>query len=358
MTQGHGHKANDVFAPKGAWQSDVSASKKCLGYEPFGSLLPGRNYSSGSYRFGFGGQEKDDEVHNATGTSYTAEYWQYDPRIGRRWNIDPITFPWQSSYACFNNNPIYFIDPQGLFGTKKEAKQYKKDHDIKGKIKEGDDGVWSINSKKGGYSIWNDTEFGMGVVKGALITAPEFQKGNTGRDDRRDGDRRRDWRTRNYGRGWNASTMDERGTELLGRWLNGSGEDLRVEGGKWGAYMQDNDLLNAQIKEILEADAKMRTAGGAFSYSGFAEIENGYFTGYEMLHGTHAGVGGFTMNGTATVVDASTVKYKLTIAWHDVIDPNPIYSTDVSSSNFLELFYNPQDYEVHIRWKDKITVNR
>ena len=32
------------------------------GYEAFGSLLPGRNYSSGSYRFGFQGQDKDDEV--------------------------------------------------------------------------------------------------------------------------------------------------------------------------------------------------------------------------------------------------------------------------------------------------------
>ena len=29
------------------------------GYEPFGSLLPGRNYSSDAYRFGFQGQEKE-----------------------------------------------------------------------------------------------------------------------------------------------------------------------------------------------------------------------------------------------------------------------------------------------------------
>jgi hypothetical protein len=35
----------------------------------FVSLLPGRNYSSDAYRFGFQGQEKDDEVHGATGTS-------------------------------------------------------------------------------------------------------------------------------------------------------------------------------------------------------------------------------------------------------------------------------------------------
>jgi RHS repeat-associated protein len=61
------------------------------------------------------GQEKDDEIAGS-GNSYTAEYWQYDSRLGRRWNVDPITYPWQSSYAAFNNNPIYFTDPLGLEG--------------------------------------------------------------------------------------------------------------------------------------------------------------------------------------------------------------------------------------------------
>jgi RHS repeat-associated protein len=83
------------------------------GYEAFGSLLPGRNYSSDSYRFGFNSQEKDDEVFWATGTSYTAEFWQYDSRIGRRWNIDPVDKPWQSRYHAFSNNPIAKIDPNG-----------------------------------------------------------------------------------------------------------------------------------------------------------------------------------------------------------------------------------------------------
>jgi len=83
------------------------------GYEAFGSLLPGRNYSSGSYRFGFNGQEKDDEVFGATGTSYTADFWQYDSRTGRRWNIDPVVKPHESSYLAFSGNPIYFADPNG-----------------------------------------------------------------------------------------------------------------------------------------------------------------------------------------------------------------------------------------------------
>jgi hypothetical protein len=55
------------------------------------------------------GQEKDDEL---AGT-YSAEYWQYDARLGRRWNVDPVDYPWQSSYTPFNNNPIYFEDSDG-----------------------------------------------------------------------------------------------------------------------------------------------------------------------------------------------------------------------------------------------------
>ena len=70
-----------------------------------------------SCSFGFNGQEKDNEVYGE-GNSYTAEYWQYDPRIGRRWNVDPATgeYAHQSPYVCFNDNPIYFKDPSGLEG--------------------------------------------------------------------------------------------------------------------------------------------------------------------------------------------------------------------------------------------------
>ncbi|NQY09955.1 MAG: hypothetical protein HRT71_10645, partial [Flavobacteriales bacterium] len=56
----------------------------------FGMEIPGRLKSnSPSYRYGFNGQEKDDEI-KGNGNSYTAQYWQYDPRLGRRWNTDPV----------------------------------------------------------------------------------------------------------------------------------------------------------------------------------------------------------------------------------------------------------------------------
>jgi RHS repeat-associated protein len=70
-----------------------------------------------SYRFHFNGQEADNEVAGS-GNSYTAEFWQYDSRLGRRWNVDPMTarYAGLSPYATFNNCPIVFIDPLGLEG--------------------------------------------------------------------------------------------------------------------------------------------------------------------------------------------------------------------------------------------------
>jgi len=80
-------------------------------YYPFGFQMPGRVYQ-GSYRYGFNGQEKVDEIAGS-GNSYTAEFWQYDPRIGRRWNVDPVVKIHESPYACFANNPLCFRDPIG-----------------------------------------------------------------------------------------------------------------------------------------------------------------------------------------------------------------------------------------------------
>jgi hypothetical protein len=82
-----------------------------------GSLMPGRSYSSTpNYRYGFNsGSEKDDEIYGIAGSLYTTEFRELDTRLGGRWwSPDPIVKPWESPYAGFANNPIYFSDPMGL----------------------------------------------------------------------------------------------------------------------------------------------------------------------------------------------------------------------------------------------------
>lgn len=86
-------------------------------YSPFGVQLDGRSTTNGNYRFGFQGQEKDDEVVGK-GNSYTAEFWQYDSRLGRRWNTDPVVKEHESPYATFANNPVCYIDPNGADSAK------------------------------------------------------------------------------------------------------------------------------------------------------------------------------------------------------------------------------------------------
>lgn len=46
---------------------------------------------------------------------HTAEYWEYDPRIARRWNVDPKPTAWESPYLVNGGNPIFYTDPFGDF---------------------------------------------------------------------------------------------------------------------------------------------------------------------------------------------------------------------------------------------------
>ncbi len=75
--------------------------------------------SSTTYRFSINGQEKDVELNeNIT----TALYWEYDSRIGRRWNIDPKPLIGLSEYACFGDNPILYEDVKGDFSIPNHKK--------------------------------------------------------------------------------------------------------------------------------------------------------------------------------------------------------------------------------------------
>ena len=122
-------------------------------YEPFGAPLPDRTLSENNnkYRFGFNGQIKDDEVYGE-GSSYTAEFWQYDPRTARRWNIDPKPIPSISPYATFEDNPILYADPFG-------------DKIINGHKEERDKAQDKMNQKKNALDAFNGNTEAKGYKK-------------------------------------------------------------------------------------------------------------------------------------------------------------------------------------------------
>jgi RHS repeat-associated protein len=96
---------------KYANRPDITSSND---YYPFGYPMPGRNDNLTNYRFGFNGQESDNEVYGEK-SSYAFEFRNYDARLGRWWGIDPLRekYPSWSPYSFAMNSPIRFIDIDG-----------------------------------------------------------------------------------------------------------------------------------------------------------------------------------------------------------------------------------------------------
>ena len=86
-------------------------------YYAFGSLMPGRNYNSSKYRYGYNGKEQDPEWQG-TGNSYDYGFRIYNPRIAKFLSVDPLfqSYPWLSTYQFAQNDPIRNIDIDGLEG--------------------------------------------------------------------------------------------------------------------------------------------------------------------------------------------------------------------------------------------------
>jgi RHS repeat-associated protein len=76
---------------------------------------PNRHESSDKYRFGFQGQEKDDEI-KGEGNSINYKYRMHDPRVGRFFAVDPMyrQYSWNSPYAFSENIVIHGVEIEGL----------------------------------------------------------------------------------------------------------------------------------------------------------------------------------------------------------------------------------------------------
>lgn len=79
-----------------------------------------------SYRYGFNGQEKIDEIHG-TGNYLDFTFRGYNPRIGRFLAMDPLskTYPHLTPYQFASNTPIQAIDIDGLEGIIFHVKQFQ-----------------------------------------------------------------------------------------------------------------------------------------------------------------------------------------------------------------------------------------
>jgi RHS repeat-associated protein len=78
-------------------------------------LVPNRYGSSDSYRYGFQGQEMDNEI-KGEGNSLNYTFRMHDPRIGRFFAIDPLApkYPFYSPYQFSGNRVIDMVELEGL----------------------------------------------------------------------------------------------------------------------------------------------------------------------------------------------------------------------------------------------------
>src|SRR5690554_4438997 len=78
-------------------------------------LVPNRHQNTSRYRYGFQGQEMDNEI-KGVGNSINFTYRMHDPRVGRFFARDPLekSYPWNSTYAFSENKVIAHIELEGL----------------------------------------------------------------------------------------------------------------------------------------------------------------------------------------------------------------------------------------------------
>jgi RHS repeat-associated protein len=122
--------------------------------------MPNRNGASDSYRYGFQGQEKDDEV-KGEGNSLNYKYRMHDPRVARFFAVDPLAhdYPHNSPYAFSENRILDAIELEGLeaffiHGTTSSNKRWTNEKGKPNKI--------AIQLQRLTNTTWHNTKFEWG----------------------------------------------------------------------------------------------------------------------------------------------------------------------------------------------------
>ena len=104
-----------LFSRGGTRIFTKKSQKNRLDYYPFGMLLPNRHEATSEYRYGFQGQEMDDEI-KGEGNSINYKYRMYNPRVGRFFATDPLekNYPHNGPYNFSENRLLDGVELEGL----------------------------------------------------------------------------------------------------------------------------------------------------------------------------------------------------------------------------------------------------
>ncbi len=81
-------------------------------YSAYGAIS--KSFNDGQIDLAHNGQKRSTEI---SATAQTAEFWECNGDIGKRWNADPVPKVHESPYAIFGNNSIWLIDRNGADTT-------------------------------------------------------------------------------------------------------------------------------------------------------------------------------------------------------------------------------------------------
>ncbi len=122
-------------------------------------LLPNRHKSSSSYRYGFQGQEKDDEL-KGEGNSLNYTFRMHDPRVGRFFAVDPLaaTYPHYTPYSFSGNKVISHRELEGLeeYSSFEAYVLHTGDAKITVDDLDGNNGVWLTQDRVNETHRWKN----------------------------------------------------------------------------------------------------------------------------------------------------------------------------------------------------------
>ncbi|MGB0525061.1 MAG: LamG-like jellyroll fold domain-containing protein [Flammeovirgaceae bacterium] len=131
-------------------------------YYPFGLAMDGRTFEDERYRYGFNGQEVDNDAFEG---ATVFKYRIHNPAIGRFLSVDPLAdeYPWNSTYAFAENRVIDGIDLEGLeYLNASKVNDYNElpKFDVEGNLSRGEKNVHentdgTFNFSYGGKSYSN-----------------------------------------------------------------------------------------------------------------------------------------------------------------------------------------------------------
>ncbi len=153
-------------------------------YYPYGMQMMKRNATIGSYRYGFNGTEKDEEI-KGTGNNLNFGMRLYAPRLGRFLSTDPLENQYSSysSYLFAGNKPIHSIDLKGesefvvVRYMNSDGIHYKSEiHVVNASGNTNNTNTYHYNTvtfQPGGAAVveYNGSEEVVNIGQGSLITA-------------------------------------------------------------------------------------------------------------------------------------------------------------------------------------------